>query len=98
MKWATKVCTVRCVFITPFGTPVVPPVPERMTTSSMSTATSGLVVGCAAHQACSAGAPGASPSMQTQCRILGNRVRSSAMTAANCDWKNSTSQSKASRR
>ncbi len=97
MKWAKKVCTLRWVFITPLGIPVVPPVGESAITSSRSTATSGRVEGWPAHQRSSEGASGASASMQIQCLIPGSRGRSAAMTAANCAWKNSTSQSKASR-
>ncbi len=99
MKCAQKVCVLRCVFITPLGFPVVPPVDDSMTTSSISTATSGRVAGCARAQSASArasGSSGESPSMQIHSRTFGRRGRSPAITGANCFWKNSTSQSKAS--
>ncbi len=99
MKWAQKVCALRWVFITPFGMPVVPPVADSMTTSSMSTATFGRVAGWSLTQLASERAPGKSgnsSSMQIHSRIFGSRGRSSATTGAKCFWKNSTSQSKAS--
>ena len=97
MKWAQKVCALRCVFITPFGLPVVPPVAESITTSSMSTCTSGrvgrLVAGPSRKRA-GAGEVGEFV-MQIQSRIL---AASAAVPQLRAEifWKNSTSQSNAS--
>ena len=99
MKWAQKVCALRCVFITPFGLPVVPPVAESITTSSMSACTSGRVAGWSPIQwasECTPGSSASSSSMQIQSRILGSFGRRSAITGAKTFWKNSTSQSNAS--
>ena len=98
-KCAQKVCALRCVFITPFGMPVVPPVDDSIMTSSMSYGTSGRVGGWSCTQPASERAPGNSgnsSSMQIHSRILGSRGLSSAMTGAKYFWKNSTSQSNAS--
>jgi hypothetical protein len=88
------------VFITPFGEPVVPPVADRTTTSSRATSTFGRVAGWSAIQSCSERAPGtsgAAPSMQIQVLTLGSCGFRPATTDANSCWKNSTSQSNASR-
>ncbi len=99
MKCAQKVCVLRCVFMTPLGMPVVPPVGDSTTTSSMSKVTCGGDAGWSAIQDCSECDPetsGASPSVQIHARIPGMAARNSAMTAANSRWKNRISQSNAS--
>ncbi|MCY1443210.1 hypothetical protein D9M71_596120 [compost metagenome] len=65
MKCAKLVCTLRWVFMTPLGKPVVPPVGPSQITSSGSTATRGSVAGCCAMNCSSDSAPSTSPSMQT---------------------------------
>ena len=97
MKFAQNVWRLRCVFITPLGLPVVPPVGMSATTSCGLVGHLGRRVVVARGPLVERRAAGRRRRCRSSGGSAGSADRISAMTGSNAAWKNSTSQSKLSR-